>query len=546
MRSLKWNIALSILLFATIHCALANSVSPLAKYSASWNDPYYNVASNNSIAAFLSEEEKILIQIINLARRNPRLFSETVLLPYARKNGFYVEIMTAINQMNNPTPKRMLLVERYYTKKARIWIKAESMKQFTGSNNAEIINTGNEPVLKNTVLFFGNYSDQVDLVCKMITAPTNKNHSLSKFIIGDYSIAGLAIRKNTDNNAVVAMVFENLTIQQQLNLPHSSNWYINDYTDENYQPLNIIQSPGDSLMNYFKKQSSFIDNNAVFVDSDEFDQLADRLNKLDIKIIKNENLFSINIKNTKTIILRNKNPIFYDYTKFNAELSTGFSEPETAFNYYYVGRTTIDEVNIIKVCVKQLYNQPILPLLPPDSIGKLEIDPDFSAIYNLTRITSDKSLPSLARELCTPWKKDMEKVRSIYSWMRHNISYDYSSLYSKNYTTEVKDVLNKRVGVCEGYANLFNALCKEAHIESVRILGRAKTKSDPTGYAGHAWNAVRIENKWYLVDVTWGDRYFLSSPEYFFKDHFPDASRWTLLQTRRTFDDFMANPENNP
>lgn len=61
----------------------------------------------------------------------------------------------------------------------------------------------------------------------------------------------------------------------------------------------------------------------------------------------------------------------------------------------------------------------------------------------------------------------------------------------------------------------------------------------------HAWNAVKIGGKWGLVDSAWGaghvndegrfvprftDHYFLTPPDEFICDHFPDDPRWQLLE----------------
>ena len=49
-------------------------------------------------------------------------------------------------------------------------------------------------------------------------------------------------------------------------------------------------------------------------------------------------------------------------------------------------------------------------------------------------------------------------------------------------------------GVCQSYANVFNHAMVKLGIESVMVCSST-----------HAWNAVRLDGKWYYVDVTWGD-----------------------------------------
>jgi hypothetical protein len=71
-------------------------------------------------------------------------------------------------------------------------------------------------------------------------------------------------------------------------------------------------------------------------------------------------------------------------------------------------------------------------------------------------------------------------------------------------------VLKSKAAVCAGYSNLYNEMCRLAKIESTVIHGYSKG----FGYRGslgpapdHAWNAVNLNSKWYLVDVTWDAGY---------------------------------------
>ena len=63
----------------------------------------------------------------------------------------------------------------------------------------------------------------------------------------------------------------------------------------------------------------------------------------------------------------------------------------------------------------------------------------------------------------------------------------------------------------------------------------------------HSWNAVKLNNKWYLCDATWSAGYtdmstflfeyefdnsfFLMEPKRFSKTHQPVDEKWTLLTT---------------
>jgi hypothetical protein len=121
------------------------------------------------------------------------------------------------------------------------------------------------------------------------------------------------------------------------------------------------------------------------------------------------------------------------------------------------------------------------------------------------------------------------------------------------------DVLKARTCVCTGYANLFEALCRAAGLEAVVITGHARgagIKTEQGLRPNHAWNAVKIDGHWRLIEATWGaghlqgrnfvkqfeDFFFLPPPEQLIFTHFPDDARWQLLGPPLTRDQFARLP----
>jgi len=87
--------------------------------------------------------------------------------------------------------------------------------------------------------------------------------------------------------------------------------------------------------------------------------------------------------------------------------------------------------------------------------------------YNQTILQTPNglSLKTLAAKLKSLAKDNMEKGWVIFCWISHNISYDSvlgapnsSSSYNKDCSAE--GVLKSGISVCEGYANLFQALAE--------------------------------------------------------------------------------------
>ncbi|XP_046575354.1 kyphoscoliosis peptidase-like [Haliotis rubra] len=187
------------------------------------------------------------------------------------------------------------------------------------------------------------------------------------------------------------------------------------------------------------------------------------------------------------------------------------------------------------------------PVRPPSKSRKKLLLATFEAIDThalKAPVTACVSVTKLAQYLVQPAKNDIEKVRAFYKWIAENISYDAFGVRLKTYgRQDAERVLQKRQGVCEGYANLFLSLCSEVGIPCKMVIGFSKGRNynpeigfTPESETAHAWNIVYVSGQWLPVDVTWGagsvnehnrfqkryeDIYFLTDPKDFAVKHFP-------------------------
>ncbi len=164
--------------------------------------------------------------------------------------------------------------------------------------------------------------------------------------------------------------------------------------------------------------------------------------------------------------------------------------------------------------------------------------------------TVEANIEILAAYLIQPAKNDREKARAIFRWITENIDYNVAVFFGGGTgATNSEDVLKSRKSACYGYSDLFLSLAREAGLQAVRISGYGKgygyaPGKSFTGPFNHAWNAVKINGSWYLMDCTWGagyvsgegkyvrkfdDHYFMTPPSQFIFGHFPDDARWQLL-----------------
>ena len=88
--------------------------------------------------------------------------------------------------------------------------------------------------------------------------------------------------------------------------------------------------------------------------------------------------------------------------------------------------------------------------------------------------------------------------------------------------------------VCEGYAEALQHLLRKAGIQSFIALGASVNPSTGKGEA-HAWNTVRIDGKYYQLDLTWDDQgerifhaYFNQTDEALKEDHIIDEASFAL------------------
>lgn len=191
------------------------------------------------------------------------------------------------------------------------------------------------------------------------------------------------------------------------------------------------------------------------------------------------------------------------------------------------------------------------------------------------------SYQELASRITRDFRNEEERARAAFAWIAMNIAYDTKGINKAqkvrfSYTSEedlqaqkaafrkdlASKVLKKRRALCEGYATLYQEICKLLDIECVIVPGTAKRFASEIGKkdlpSNHAWNAIKIEGRWQLVDITWAagsvdfskmlfrkeykSAYFSCSPEEFALKHYPDDSNYLLLKRAFSKEDFALQP----
>ena len=164
-------------------------------------------------------------------------------------------------------------------------------------------------------------------------------------------------------------------------------------------------------------------------------------------------------------------------------------------------------------------------------------------------------IPTLVSYLIEGIDDDFEKAKVLHDWIALNIAYDTESYFSGEHSaSDGESVFESGKSVCGGYSSLYEEFCNLAGLKCVTISGLSKGYGFGTsGELGdHAWNALELDGRWYLVDSTWdagylegkdfiwdyGTHYLFCDPVSFIYTHYPEEPRWQLINPPVTEDEF--------
>ena len=205
-----------------------------------------------------------------------------------------------------------------------------------------------------------------------------------------------------------------------------------------------------------------------------------------------------------------------------------------------------------------------LPEVTPQTLQSSERWPFRDEIHPLAKAVPaevETTPQSVAKYIAARENDPLQRVKALHDYVANRVAYDIVSLRAGQYPPQdAETVFRTQMGVCAGYANLLAAMGDAAGVEIVVVVGDTRDFGDPSPWGnGHAWNAFKIEDHWYLMDATWnaghvGDTfvreyeasYFMTPPEVFGLSHFPDDPKWQLLAQPITRGEFMRRPDLRP
>lgn len=177
-----------------------------------------------------------------------------------------------------------------------------------------------------------------------------------------------------------------------------------------------------------------------------------------------------------------------------------------------------------------------------------------------------KDVGKLTAYLTQSLDTDIEKARVIYRWITNNLALETEDVEEKEHNSVA--FIKAKAGTSYNFAMLFEEMCDSAGLDVVTILGYSK---GVTGYElgddfltiTSAWNAISLDNQWYLIHPSRGTGYlarqdfktldyefkrkfnpdyFLADPVKFSMTDLAALPKWQLLHCPVSMDLFQGNP----
>lgn len=133
----------------------------------------------------------------------------------------------------------------------------------------------------------------------------------------------------------------------------------------------------------------------------------------------------------------------------------------------------------------------------PDVITEVEV------AYEMTRAEHEQAATQI-EAIVSDWMQqtlgmtEYQKELFVHDAIINGCEYDNQS----EHTGSIYGTLVLGRARCQGYANTMNYVLRRMGMQSLYVYGQATSE---TGTESHAWNVIRVNGVWSLVDVTWDD-----------------------------------------
>lgn len=129
----------------------------------------------------------------------------------------------------------------------------------------------------------------------------------------------------------------------------------------------------------------------------------------------------------------------------------------------------------------------------------------YNIVYHSTTEQEDivtREVDTIVKNIKASAKTEYETVKAIYDYICKSVKYDYTNLNDPAYFTKFTAyaALVDKTSVCQGYSNLFYRIALECGLDARIVIGVGNGEA-------HAWNIVKLGDKYYNLDATWDAPY---------------------------------------
>ena len=264
---------------------------------------------------------------------------------------------------------------------------------------------------------------------------------------------------------------------------------------------------------------------------------VDKISTFLTKTISNNNILTIEKGNDYTknynflYVSNSKDYIPYSYNDLIDILYSIINQGWTEFTFYCPSEYEECIKDISKLSKDDLILTHINNYVHPYNSFKTlktsitesgEIHVNVSYLYNEQEIIEINTYTNkIIKDLYNKNADDFENLKKIHDYIINNTKYDITRNDKGESTYKSYNAYGPAIegyATCNGYADLMAIILSKINYENYKIA----TTSEEISYEsnGHIWNAVKIQNEWLHLDLTWDDPVSADGKDYLYHKYF--------------------------
>lgn len=129
----------------------------------------------------------------------------------------------------------------------------------------------------------------------------------------------------------------------------------------------------------------------------------------------------------------------------------------------------------------------------------------------------EEEVEKLIKTLITPdITEDYDKIKTIHDYIINNTKYDLENKEETKSYMAYGPLFN-HLATCNGYTDLMAIFLTKMGYDNYKV---ATTEETSENTEGHVWNAVKVNDEWYHLDLTWDDPVSSDGSNYLYHKYF--------------------------